>query len=336
MRLLPPSSATTRPGSARVPRISAPPPQLGVSPVINDHTMVKRAKAGIHRPVQRINLHAAPLSPLLCTYRAALADPHWRAAMEEEYNALLANRTWELTPYPPGTNVVTGKWIFRHKIQVDGSLDRCKARCVLCSFTKCPNIDIDETISPFVKPATVRTVLSLAVSRDWPIHQLDVKNAFLHGTLQETVFCSQLAGFVDASKPDLVYHLNKSLYGLKQAPHAWYNRFANFLLSFGWYSQFANFLQSTGFKEAKSDTSLFIYRHGPAVVYLFLYVDDIVLIASTCDLLCFLEPCTTFLEFVSAAFRLDSFSVSVSIVLRFLSGLGWLTVSLAPALLHSS
>lgn len=152
--------------------------------------------------------------------------------MEEEYNALLANRTWELTPCPPGTNVVTGKWIFRHKIQVDGSLDRCKARCILCSLTKCPNIDIDETISPVVKPATVRTVLSLAVSRDWPIHQLDVKNAFLHGTLQETVFCSQLAGFVDAFKPDLVYHLNKSLYGLKQAPHAWYNRFANFLLSF--------------------------------------------------------------------------------------------------------
>ena len=66
-----------------------------------------------------------------------------------------------------------------------------------------------------VKPATVRTVLSLALSRCWPIHQLDVKNAFLHGNLTETVYCQQPSGFEDSSPPDFVYHLNKSLYGLK-------------------------------------------------------------------------------------------------------------------------
>lgn len=110
--------------------------------------------------------------------------------MKEEYNALLANRTWDLVPCPPGVNVITGKWIFRHKFQADGSLDRYKARWVLRGFTQRPSIDFDETFSPVVKPATVRTVLSLVVSKDWPIHQLDVKNAFLHGTLQETVYCS--------------------------------------------------------------------------------------------------------------------------------------------------
>nr|AAT85012.1 putative reverse transcriptase [Oryza sativa Japonica Group]ABF96664.1 retrotransposon protein, putative, unclassified [Oryza sativa Japonica Group] len=156
--------------------------------------------------------------------------------MEEEYNALLANRTWELVPRPHGANIVTGKWIFRHKFQADGSLDRYKARWVLCGFTQRPGIDFDETFSP------------------------------------ETVFCSQPAGFVDASKPDFVCRLNKSLYGLKQAPRAWYNRFASFLLSIG-------------LKEAKSDTSLFIFRRGTDMVYLLLYVDDIVLTASTGDLL---------------------------------------------------
>jgi hypothetical protein len=76
-------------------------------------------------------------------------------------------------------------------------------------------VDCDETFSPIVKPATVCTVLALAASHAWPIQQLDVKNAFLHDTLSETVFCSQPTGFANLSKPDLVCNLNKSLYGLK-------------------------------------------------------------------------------------------------------------------------
>jgi len=123
-----------------------------------------------------------------------------------------------------------------------------------------------------VKPATVHTVLTLALSLSWPIHQLDVKNAFLHGTLIETVYCSQPTGFVDPAQPEMVCRLNKSLYGLKQAPRAWYSRFASYLLSLG-------------FAEARSDTSLFIYHQGSDVAYLLLYVDDIVLTASSSALL---------------------------------------------------
>jgi len=119
-----------------------------------------------------------------------------------------------------------------------------------------------------VKPAIVRTVLSLALSRWWPIHQLDVKNAFLHGTLSETVYCAQPAGFEDPARPDFVCRLNRSLYGLKQAPRAWYSRFATYLLSLG-------------FVEAKSDTSLFVYRRGTDTIYLQEYVDDIVLTTSS-------------------------------------------------------
>jgi hypothetical protein len=104
------------------------------------------------------------------------------------------------------------------------------------------------------------------------VHQLDVKNAFLHGTLTETVYCSQPAGFVDSSCPDMVCRLNKSRYDLKQAPQAWYSRFATFLLTLG-------------FVEAKSDTSLFIYHHVDGVAYLLLYVDDIVLTTSSTQLL---------------------------------------------------
>ena len=78
-------------------------------------------------------------------------------------------------------------------------------------------MDYDETSSPVVKFVIVQVVLSLALSWEWAVHQLDVKNAFLHGTLSKTVYCSQPTGFVDSARPDLVYRLNRSKYGLKQA-----------------------------------------------------------------------------------------------------------------------
>jgi hypothetical protein len=192
--------------------------------------------------------------------------------MEDEYGALISNGTWDLVPLPRGSNVVTGKWVFTHKFRVDGTFDRYKARWVLRGFTQRPGLDYDETFSPVVKPATVRTVLATAVSHIWPIQQLDVKNVFLHGTLTETIYCCQPTGFTDPAHPELVCHLRKSLYGLKQAPQAWYSRFASYLTTLG-------------FTEAKSDTSLFIFRRGSDTVYLLLYVYDIILTASSMELL---------------------------------------------------
>jgi len=110
--------------------------------------------------------------------------------MQDEFSALLSNHTLDLVPRPSRSNVVTGKWVFKHKFKADGSLERYKAHWVLRGFTQRPGIDYDETFSPVVKLATVRTVLSLAISRKWPVHQLDVKNAFLHGHLSETVYCA--------------------------------------------------------------------------------------------------------------------------------------------------
>ena len=115
-------------------------------------------------------------------------------------------------------------------------------------------------------------MLQLAVSRAWPVHQLDVSNAFLHGHLTERVFCEQPTGFVDAEHPDHVCLLSRSLYGLKQAPRAWYQRMDGFL-------------QQLGFSTTRSDTSLFIYHQGTATAYLLLYVDDIILTASSPGLL---------------------------------------------------
>ena len=114
------------------------------------------------------------------------------------------------------------KWIFRHKFHYDDSLAHYMARWVCRGFSQQPGIDYDETFSPVVKPSTIRVVPSLAVSSSWPIHQLDVKNAFLHGTLNETVYCQQPSVFENPCSPDLVCLLHKSLYGLKQAPRTWF------------------------------------------------------------------------------------------------------------------
>jgi len=149
--------------------------------------VVTRSQTGsLPPPPDRLALSASSTlhaSPLPATYRSALADPNWRAAMVEEYKALIDNGTWRLVPRPPRANVVSGKWIFKHKYHSNCSLARHKARWVVCGFSQQHSIDFDETFSLVVKPATIRVVLSLAV------HQLDVKNAFFHGHLEETVYC---------------------------------------------------------------------------------------------------------------------------------------------------
>jgi histone deacetylase 1/2 len=104
-------------------------------------------------------------SPIPSNYRSALADPNWRAAMADEFQALTDNGTWCLVPRPSGANVVTGKCIYKLKYKSDGSLSRHKARWVARGFNQQPGLDFDETFYLVVKPETIRTVLSIAASR---------------------------------------------------------------------------------------------------------------------------------------------------------------------------
>ncbi|GKF78589.1 ribonuclease H-like domain-containing protein, partial [Tanacetum coccineum] len=141
------------------------------------HRMVTRAKAGIFKPLERMNCHVTTTSPLPRSHVHALRDPKWKEAMLDEYNALITNGTWVLVPRPNNVNVVHSMWLFKHKFNADGSLNTYKARLVANGRSQRQGIDCDKTFSLVVKPTTIHTVLSLAVSHDWPIHQLDVKNA---------------------------------------------------------------------------------------------------------------------------------------------------------------
>ncbi|GJT02562.1 ribonuclease H-like domain-containing protein [Tanacetum coccineum] len=150
------------------------------------HHMVTRAKAGIFKPLERMNCHVTTTSPLPRSHVHALRDPNWKGAMLDEYNALITNRTWVLVPRPANVNVVRSMWLFKHKFNADGSLSRYKARLVANGRIQQQGIDCDETFSLVVKPATIRTVLSLVVSRDWPIHQLDRVISSLHSEFAMT------------------------------------------------------------------------------------------------------------------------------------------------------
>ncbi|GKC29379.1 ribonuclease H-like domain-containing protein, partial [Tanacetum coccineum] len=175
---------------------------------------------GIVKPIDRLSLNTFLISPIPKNPSDALKDPEWRNAMYDEYNALVKNGTWLLVPRPAGVNMVRSMWLFKHKFHTDGTLSRYKVRLVANGSSQQLGVDFDETFSPVVKPATIRTVLSLVVSRKWPIHQLDVKNVFLNVDLSET----------------------GSLYGLKQAPRAWFQRFAGYAIRAGFYHSRCLFL----------------------------------------------------------------------------------------------
>ncbi|GJR24574.1 ribonuclease H-like domain-containing protein [Tanacetum coccineum] len=208
-----PASTESQPASTTITPTANPNPA-------STHSMVTRFRVGTNKPTQRYTLNVSTISPIPKTYKQAFNDPNWYRAMLDEYNALIKNNTWVLVPRPLDANIVRSLWLFRHKYNADGSLNRYKARLVANGSTQLAGIDVDETFSPVVKPATIRTVLSLAISRHWPVHQLDVKNAFLHGNLSETVYMHQPPGFRDTHHPDYVFLLQRSLYGLKQAPRA--------------------------------------------------------------------------------------------------------------------
>lgn len=119
----------------------------------------------------------------------ALNNSHWRAAMDVEFQALVKNKTWHLVPQQQHKNVIGSKRVYKVKRKADGTIDRYKARLVAKEFKQRYGIDYEDTFSPVVKAATIRLILSLAVSQGWHLYQLDVQNAFLHGILEEESIC---------------------------------------------------------------------------------------------------------------------------------------------------
>ncbi|RVW76140.1 Retrovirus-related Pol polyprotein from transposon RE1 [Vitis vinifera] len=169
-----------------------------------------------------------------------LADPRWKAAMNEEMKSLQKNETWELVECPPGKKPIGCRWIYTVKYKAD------------------------ETFAPVAKINTVRVLLSLAANLDWSLQQFDVKNVFLHGELSKEVYMDLPPGCMVSKKQcQKVCKLKKSLYGLKQSPRAWFGRFTKSMRAFG-------------YRQRNSDHTLFLKKQHGKITTLIVYVDDMV------------------------------------------------------------
>ena len=130
------------------------------------------------------------------SYKQAAEDSNWVEAMQKELQALEENDTWELTKLPPGKKAIGSKWVYKVKFKPDGTVDRYKARLVAKGYNQIAGVDYIESFSLVAKLVTIRVFIVIATAKGWPIHQLDINNAFLHGYLKEEVYLVPPEGYV--------------------------------------------------------------------------------------------------------------------------------------------
>ncbi|GJS57428.1 retrovirus-related pol polyprotein from transposon TNT 1-94 [Tanacetum coccineum] len=184
-------------------------------------------------------------------------------SMQEELLFFKRLDVWVLVPPPDNIKPLTLKWLFKNKHDEENTVIRNKSRLVVRGYRQEEGIDFEESFAPVARMEAIRIFLAYAAHKSFTVFQMDVKTAFLHGTLKEDVYVCQPEGFIDADHPSHVYKLKKALYGLKQAPRAWYDELSTFLLQ-------------NHFFKGTIDPTLFIRRFDDDILVVQVYVDDII------------------------------------------------------------
>ena len=217
----------------------------------------RATKGATHPPPKILGKQALSLQEALSSEDGEL----WRTAVEDEYDSLMKNGTWEVVPLPPGRATVKCRWVFEIKPGYEGVPERYKARLVAKGFTQKYGVDYNETFAPVVKLPTLRTILALVAANDLEVLQLDVKTAFLYGHLDEEIYMRQPEGYVLEGRENEVCRLIKSIYGLKQAPRAW-----NIELN--------DAISGYGLIRSQEDQCLYYRRQGEDWLAALFFVDD--------------------------------------------------------------
>nr|GEU33498.1 retrovirus-related Pol polyprotein from transposon TNT 1-94 [Tanacetum cinerariifolium] len=197
------------------------------------------------------------------TFYQASSDSGWIEAMNKELVDLESNITWTLTSLPSGHIHISSKWVYKTKYHPDGSEERKKARLVVRGFNQKEGLDYKHTFSPVAKLAIVRVLVALAAAKQWPLHQLDVNNTFLHGYIDEEIYMLPPQVYNKDAKCQ-VCKLKRSLYGLKQASRQWNH-------------ELTKFLTSLGYEQSKLDYSLFVKNNKASFTAALVYVDDVLI-----------------------------------------------------------
>nr|XP_028952455.1 uncharacterized protein LOC114822291 [Malus domestica] len=205
-------------------------------------------------------------------FEEAVKDESWQKAMEDEISMIEKNNTWDLVDRPFDKPIIGVKWVYKTKLNLDGSVLKNKARLVAKGYSQKPGVDFNETFAPVARLDTVRTLVALAAQKGWILFQLDVKSAFLNGVLNEEVYVDQPSGYVIQGKEDKVYRLRKALYGLKQAPRAWYE-------------EINSYFTKAGFHRSPSEATLYIKTSHSGIIIVSLYVDDIIYTGSSKEMM---------------------------------------------------
>ncbi|GJU85982.1 putative ribonuclease H-like domain-containing protein [Tanacetum coccineum] len=184
-------------------------------------------------------------------------------AMQEELLQFKIQKVWVLVDFPYGKKAIGTKWVYRNKKDKRGVVVKNKARLVAQGHRQEEGIDYDEVFDHVARIEAIRIFLAFASFMGFIVYQMDVKSAFLYGTIEEEVYMSQPSGFIDPKFPNKVYKVQKALYGLHQAPRAWYATLSTFLLK-------------SGFRRGTIDKTLFIKKDKKDIMLVQFYVDDII------------------------------------------------------------
>ncbi|GKC65385.1 putative ribonuclease H-like domain-containing protein, partial [Tanacetum coccineum] len=217
----------------------------------------------------------------------ALNDESWVEAMQEELLQFKIQKVWTLVDLPYGKKAIGTKWVYRNKKDERGIVVRNRARVVAQGYKQEEGIDYDEVIAPVARIEAIRLFFAYASFMNFLVYQMDVKSAFLYGTIEEEVYVSQPLGFMDPEFPEKVYKVEKALYGLHQAPRAWYETLSTYLLD-------------NGFYRGQIDKTLFIKRVKGDILLVQVYVDDIIFGSTKKSL------CTNFEQIMHKRFQMSS------------------------------